>query len=69
VNLDPHHAQEADFEVPLWEFGLPDHATVEVEDVVSGHRFTWTGKVQHVRLDPNELPYVVWRLHPLGRGP
>ena len=21
VNLDPHHAQEADFEVPLWEFG------------------------------------------------
>ena len=24
VNLDPHNAQGADFEVPLWEFGLPD---------------------------------------------
>jgi starch synthase (maltosyl-transferring) len=67
VNLDPHQPQEADFEVPLWEFGLPDHATIEVEDVVSGHRFPWTGKVQHMRLDPNELPYVVWRLRPLGR--
>jgi starch synthase (maltosyl-transferring) len=68
VNLDPHQPQEADFEVPLWEFGLPDHATIEVEDAVSGHRFTWTGKVQHMRLDPITLPYVVWRLRPPGRA-
>ncbi len=26
VNLDPHNAQAAHFEVPLWEFGLPDDA-------------------------------------------
>ena len=62
VNLDPHRAQECDFEVPLWEFGLPDHGTVEVEDVVSGAKFKWTGKIQHLRLDPETLPYVVWRL-------
>lgn len=67
VNLDPHNPQECDFEVPLWEFGLPDHGTVEVEDVLSGHRFNWTGKIQHMRLDPETLPYVVWRLRPLGR--
>jgi starch synthase (maltosyl-transferring) len=67
VNLDPHNAHDCDFEVPLWEFGLPDHGTVEVEDVVSGHRFSWTGKVQHMRLDPETMPYVVWRLRPLGR--
>ncbi len=24
VNLDPHHAQEATYEIPLWEFGLPE---------------------------------------------
>ena len=68
VNLDPHHAQEADFEVPLWELGLPDHASIAVEDVASGHRFTWTGKVQHMRLDPNERPYVIWRLRAAGRA-
>lgn len=67
INLDPHNAQECNFEVPLWEFGLPDHATIDVEHVLSGDRFSWTGKIQHMRLDPETLPYVVWRLRPLGR--
>src|SRR5690606_15806641 len=35
VNLDPHNAQGAHFEVPLWEFGLPDHASMEAEDLVA----------------------------------
>ncbi len=52
VNLDPHKAQARDFEVPLWEFGLPDEASIEVEDLVTGARFTWHGKVQHILLDP-----------------
>jgi len=63
VNLDPHRAHGAHFEVPLWEFGLDDSASIEVEDVLSGQRFTWTGKVQHMWLDPDENPYAVWRLY------
>ncbi len=66
VNLDPHNAQGADFEVPLWEFGLPDEASMEVEDLVTGARFTWQGKVQYMHLDPSEQPYAIWRLHPHG---
>ncbi|MBU2531788.1 MAG: alpha-1,4-glucan--maltose-1-phosphate maltosyltransferase [Alphaproteobacteria bacterium] len=66
VNLDPHEGQGAHFEVPLWEFGLPDDATIGVEDLASGHRFTWTGKIQHVWLDPNDRPYRIWRLIPPG---
>ncbi len=62
VNLDPHAVQEADFEIPLWELGLPDHASVEVEDLMSDATFRWTGKVQHVRLDPGGLPFAIWRL-------
>lgn len=64
VNLDPHNAQGAHFEVPLWEFGLPDHASMEAEDLVAGRQFTWTGKVQHMWLDPNDRPYMIWRLIP-----
>ncbi len=64
VNLDPHTPQGAHFEVPLWEFGLPDHASIGVEDLIAGNRFTWTGKVQHMFLDPNERPYACWRLIP-----
>lgn len=63
VNLDPHHAHDADFEVPLWEFGLPDHGSIAVEDLAEGHRFTWSGKIQHIRLDP-EQPYRIWRIAP-----
>jgi starch synthase (maltosyl-transferring) len=66
VSLDPHNPQDADFEVPLWEFGLPDEASIEVEDLVTGAHFTWQGKVQHMHLDPADRPYAIWRLHPHG---
>jgi starch synthase (maltosyl-transferring) len=69
VNLDPHHPQGAHFEVPLWEFGLPDDASIDVEDMISGQRFTWTGKVQHMLLDPSINPYAIWRLLPAGGKP
>ena len=69
VNLDSQQAHGAHFEVPLWEFGLDDSASIDVEDVMTGHRFTWTGKVQHVRLDPDENPYMVWRLYRPGGSP
>jgi starch synthase (maltosyl-transferring) len=67
VNLDPHQSQACHFEVPLWEFGLPDDAQIGVEDLVTGARFTWSGKVQHVMLDPELRPYAIWRLIPPGR--
>ena len=69
VNLDPKTPQGAHFEVPLWEFGLSDDASIEVDDVVSGQRFTWTGKIQHVYLDPALQPYAIWRLHAPGGRP
>ncbi|TVQ34726.1 MAG: alpha-1,4-glucan--maltose-1-phosphate maltosyltransferase [Geminicoccaceae bacterium] len=66
VNLDPHVAQGCQFEVPLWQFGLHDDASIDVEDLVTGARFTWHGKVQHLWLDPRERPYAIWRLVPPG---
>ena len=66
VNLDPHHAQAANFEVPLWELNLPDWADVEVEDLFTGSKFVWHGKVQHVWLDPNVNPCAIWRITPPG---
>ena len=62
VNLDPHAVQSAHFEVPLWEFGRPDEASIGVEDLVTGDRFVWHGKVQHVALNPAVRPYAIWRL-------
>ena len=64
--MDPFNAQEASFEVPLWEWGLPDHASIEAEDLMRGNRLTFAGKMQHLRLDPADLPFAIWRLRPTG---
>ena len=61
VSLDPHASQQADFEVPLWLFGLSDSGTLMVEDLLAHHSFTWTGKIQHMALNPGQ-PYAIWRL-------
>ncbi|MDT8275001.1 maltotransferase domain-containing protein [Roseomonas mucosa] len=66
VSMDPFNAQEASFEVPLWEWGLPDHASIEAEDLMRGNRLTFAGKTQHLRLDPADLPFAIWRLRPTG---
>jgi len=60
VSLDPHNAQEADVEIPLWASGLPDSGSLFVEDLMHGNRTTWTGKRQHLRLEPGE-PFSIWR--------
>ncbi len=67
VNLDPHHAQGCQFEVPLWELGLPDAASVQVEELFSGQSFTWHGKLQQLWLDPDANPCAIWRIVPPGR--
>ncbi|WP_369942744.1 maltotransferase domain-containing protein [Xanthomonas medicagonis] len=61
VSLDPHAAQEAQIEVPLWELGLPDHASVAAQDLWDGHAFAWHGKQQTIRLDPSR-PFSLWRI-------
>ncbi len=62
ISLDPHDPQEAAIEVPLWEFGLTDQATIGVTDLMRGDSFMWHGKSQRIRLDPNDLPFRIWRL-------
>jgi starch synthase (maltosyl-transferring) len=62
INLDPFHAQEAWIEIPLWEWSLPDHASIDVEDLIGGSKFQWQGKSGSIRLDPYELPYSIWRI-------
>jgi starch synthase (maltosyl-transferring) len=64
VSLDPHQAQSADFEIPLWSWKLPDQAALDVQDLVTGDRFVWHGKMQRATLTP-ERPYAIWRVRPL----
>ncbi len=62
VNLDPHATQSTTFEIPLWEFNLPDHTSLRVNDEFSGESWSWQGKYQQVTLDPHANPAAIWRL-------
>ncbi|VVN89960.1 alpha-1,4-glucan--maltose-1-phosphate maltosyltransferase [Pseudomonas fluorescens] len=62
VSLDPVNAQEASFELPLWEMDLPDDAQTSGEDLMSGHRWTWYGKTQWMRIEPWHQPFGIWRI-------
>ena len=64
VNLDPRNRQECSFEIPLWEFGLPDEASIAAHDLLGDQGFRLHGKVQRIALDPVERPVAIWRLIP-----
>jgi starch synthase (maltosyl-transferring) len=68
VSLDPFHVQEATIEVPLWEWGFPDNASVTVRDLMHDADLTWHGKLQRIRLDPADLPFAIWRVRPQAGG-
>jgi len=61
VSLDPVNPQEANFELPLWELGLPDDAVTAGEDLMTGHTWNWYGKNQFMRIDPAYQPFGIWR--------
>ena len=62
ISLDAHNAQEASFELPLWELGLDDNADTHGEDLMNGHRWTWHGKTQWMRIEPWNQPFGIWRI-------
>ncbi len=66
VLLDPFGPADFGFEVPLWEFGLPSEASIEVQDLIEGNAFTWHGRDHRLSLDPQTRPYAIWKLTPPG---
>ena len=60
VSLDPHNAQTTSIELPLWKWGLPDQASLQLQDLIGGDHFQLTGKYHNVTLTPQQ-PYLIWR--------
>ncbi|MGR3757553.1 MAG: alpha-1,4-glucan--maltose-1-phosphate maltosyltransferase [Tranquillimonas sp.] len=68
VLLDPFQPADFGFEVPLWEFGLPDDGSIQVQDLIHGNGFAWQGKSHSLSLDPHMRPYAIWKLLPPQGG-
>ena len=51
-------------ELPFERLGLPTDGTVAVHDLLGDNRFSWTGALQRLRLDPHDTPFAIWRISP-----
>jgi starch synthase (maltosyl-transferring) len=70
VNLDPFHMQHGFIQLPLPDWGLTPHSTVEVRDLLSGERYYWRGDWNYVRLDPQaQVAHILHVRLPAPLGP
>ncbi len=64
VSFDPFRVQEADFEIPATLLDLTP--MFDVEDLMRGGNDTWQSGWRHLRLDPMDLPFAIWRVRTTG---
>jgi starch synthase (maltosyl-transferring) len=55
VNLDPHHTQSGWTDLDLGALGVDDGADFQVEDLLTGAKYTWHGRRNYVELDPRRI--------------
>jgi starch synthase (maltosyl-transferring) len=66
VNLDPHGVHAGEIVLPLDEWGLTPDREFSVEEAFTGRVLAWRGTRQHVTLDPEANPALLFRLLPAG---
>jgi starch synthase (maltosyl-transferring) len=66
VNLDPHAVHAGEIVLPLDEWGLTPDQEFSVEEAFTGRVLAWRGARQHVALDPEVNPALLFRLLPAG---
>jgi starch synthase (maltosyl-transferring) len=65
VNLDPYNTQSGFAYVPIESFQIDVAAPYQVEDLITGERFTWRGTRNFVMLEPNSRPAHIFRVRRL----
>ncbi len=60
LNLDPEATQSGWVQLPAEEWGLG--AQYEVQDLLSGVRYTWTSGFNYVELDPATMPLHIFHV-------
>jgi starch synthase (maltosyl-transferring) len=67
VNLDPRHAHHGIVHVPIDAMGIAADEAYDVDDLLTGARYTWRGARNYVRLDPAVQPGHLLRVAPRNR--
>jgi starch synthase (maltosyl-transferring) len=70
VNLDDRFRQSTWIELDLAALGVADGTEYDVNDLLTGARYRWTGPRNFVILDPDVTPAHIFRVEPaLGATP
>lgn len=56
MNLDPNRTQAGMVDVPLDRFGLSEGQSYQVNELLIGEQYTWTGRQNYVELNPTKVP-------------
>lgn len=62
LNLDPRHEQTGWLDLRLDKLGLPWQGSFEIEDLLTGTRYTWKDQWNYVALRPWEMPAHIFRI-------
>jgi starch synthase (maltosyl-transferring) len=59
VNLDPNATQSGMIDLWMPALNLPWHAAFEVEDLLTGERYQWSGQKNYVSLSPDRPAHIL----------
>jgi starch synthase (maltosyl-transferring) len=62
VNLDPHHTQGGQVELPLEHLGVDPQHPFQVHDLIGDRRYLWNGPRNYLELDPRSSPAAILRV-------
>jgi starch synthase (maltosyl-transferring) len=62
VNLDPQRTHDGWINLALDKLGLPWQGSFEVEDLLSGGRYTWKDQWNYISLNPSIMPAHIFRI-------
>ncbi len=62
VNLDPRNPHDGWINLNMPRLDLPWQGSFEVEDLLTGARYTWKDQWNYISLDPNVMPAHIFRV-------
>ena len=62
ITLDPQGNQSGYVQLPLEKLKLSDKINVKLHDVVTDERYTWTQEWNFVEINPNKMPFHLFKL-------
>lgn len=62
TSLDGHNRQGGFVKIPLWKINKNESESYRVHDLLSGATYIWKGNTNFVELDPNILPFHLFRI-------